>query len=181
MRRMLIALMVSVGVLVLPGSATAQLLDVGAGDLTAGVFPDEELAALESSGYPFAVGGGITSDTSKFAFSAHLGPNGPSGYAVLKRGLLAAGAEAQGHVVCYRPGGIPGVALFTIRIEKAANLGVPVTDFPFITFRVLDSAVTGSTLSDALLATQRHAPDCIDGPVSVGGGPVVRGNIVVKS
>src|SRR3712207_37618 len=78
MRRMLVALAVSAGLLVCPASASGQLLDIGAGDLTAGVFPDGELAALQSSGYSFAVGGGMTSTGDKFAFSARLGPNGPS-------------------------------------------------------------------------------------------------------
>jgi hypothetical protein len=39
-------------------------------DLTAGVFPDDQLAALSSTGHGFGVGGGTTATGTQFAFSA---------------------------------------------------------------------------------------------------------------
>ena len=94
----LVAVALTAGLLSVLGAqaASAQLLDAGTGDLTAGVFPEGEFAALSGSGHPFAVGGGKTI-TEQFAFSARNGPTGPSGYAVIKTPLY----EAQGHVICY--------------------------------------------------------------------------------
>jgi hypothetical protein len=153
------------------GAASAQVLDVSAGDLTAGVFPDDELTALSSSGYPFAVGGGQTPD-GQFAFSAHNGPQGPSGYAVIKTAFY----KAQGHVVCFGST-TPRVAIFTIEIEKASGALAGVA---FVSIGAFDSMQPGGT-GDFFNVHASTGP-CALLPFSLpGSGPVTQGNIVVKN
>ena len=156
-------------------AASAQLLDVSAEDLEAGVFPEGELAALSGSGYPFTVGGGQTR-AAQFAFSAHEGPNGPSGYAVIKTSRY----EAQGHVVCYggnsptEDGG--GVGQFTFRVEQQ------VSDVParFLHIVATDSGQPGGT-GDVLAINRPLAPCVISTAFLFGGGAVTQGDIVVKN
>lgn len=155
--------------------ASAQVLDVGAGDLTAGLFPDDELAALESSGYPFAVGGGQTA-TGQFAFSAHNGPAGPSGYAVIK----TVEAQTQGHVVSYcRNTATPdggGLALFTIKVEQSRGL----TLGEFVSISAFDSRQSGGT-GDGVFFLVSTGPCALLPSFYLGSGPVTQGNIVVKN
>jgi len=117
----------------------------------------------------FAVGGGATG-TLHFAFSAHLGPNGPSGHAVVKDPILG---EAQGPIVCYRETS-PHQAVFFIETKKGSGvlgsetfLGLFAADFtPFAVadfFFVSPTFAIGSCVLDG-------------GP----GGPITQGNIVVK-
>ena len=146
-------------------------------DLTAGVFPNDEFAALGSSGDPFAVGGGVTGVTrTHFAFAAHLGPKGPSGYAVVTTTVLG-GGEAQGHVVCFlNPA--PQEAEFGILIEKASGF-FTFAEFQFVTFLVLDNGEPSpGAIPDGLSIFAGATPCRTDTPV--GGGPVDQGNIVVK-
>ena len=153
--------------------ASAQVLDVDAGDLTAGVFPDEQLATLESSGSPFAVGGGMTA-LEKFAFAAHLGSNGkPSGYAVLKgEAFFRPEFEVQGRVDCYVAGGL-GAAQFGIEIDEKRSSGLTGAG-GFITFDVVDSEVEDT------IKAYRTAVGCTPAlPFAL--GPVIRGNIVVRN
>jgi hypothetical protein len=163
-KRLAASLVVVCALALLPAqAASAEILD-----LTAGVFPDDELAALSSTGDPFAVGGGTTG-TLHFAFSAHLGPNGPSGYAVVRDPTLG---EAQGDVVCYRETS-PHQAVFFIEKTKGSGLfgsrpflGLFAADFtPFAAdfFFATPAFGTGSCVLDSGF-----------------GGPVTQGNIVVK-
>lgn len=153
-----------------PG-ASAQLLDGSAGDLTPGVFPEEEFSLLSSSGYPFAVGGG-TALRDKFAFSAHLGPNGPSGYAVFE--LTRFRTEVQGPVVCYQPLVPDTSAVFSIEVKKANGRRPPAR---FLTVRAVDSGAPGGS-GDTV--TFEQSPSCLSGPI-IGGGAVIQGNIVVQN
>jgi hypothetical protein len=122
----------------------------------------------------FAVGGGTTSDGVDFAFSAHRGPNGVSGYAKLK---LPTGDEVQGHVCSYGPVGGPNATTteFFIVAEKASGNFQSFQAFQFI---VTDGGNPSS-----------GAPDTIrfSGTSSCGFGgvaptrTVAQGNIVVKN
>jgi hypothetical protein len=162
--------------LVLPAqAASADLLDLGTtGDLTAGVFPDDQFSALGSSGYPFAVGGGTTADASRFAFSAHLGPKGPSGYAVIKTIL---NGEAQGNVVCYRTRAPNVAAEFEIQVQKGSGLAGSAL---FLHFVVDDLGEPSSATSDQLVV---HTGDgnCRANADFIAGGVVTQGNVVVKN
>src|SRR5919198_3109608 len=169
MKKVLASLVLAAMVALLP----AQAASADISDLTAGVFPDDELAALSSTGDPFAVGGGATgvSFAVHFAFSAHLGPNGPSGYAVLREPTLG---EAQGNVVCYRQDG-PGEATFFIEKKKGSGFLGSAT---FVGVLVRDSGAQPPG-GDFLLALplSSHQGCAIDSGV---GGVVTQGNIVVK-
>jgi hypothetical protein len=137
--------------------------------LTAGVFPDDQLAALGSTGDPFAVGGGSV-ETLHFAFSAHPGPNGPSGYAVVKDPELG---EAQGDVVCYRETS-PHQAVFFIETKKGTGV---LGSEPFLGLFAAD--FTPFAVADFFFVSPGPGPgSCVldGGP----GGPVTQGNIVVK-
>jgi hypothetical protein len=172
----LVAVALTAGLLSVLGAqaASAQLLDAGTGDLTAGVFPEGEFAALSGSGHPFAVGGGKTI-TEQFAFSARNGPTGPSGYAVIKTPLY----EAQGHVICYLGNtALPeaNAAGFTIRIEKASGF---LAEGSRLHILVDDSGQPGGT-GDAIVLQLPPLP-CIAGDFIIGGGLVTQGNVVVKN
>jgi len=171
MKKLAASLALTAALALLPAqAASADILD-----LSAGVFPDDELAALSSSGDPFAVGGGTLGNPSgtHFAFSAHLGPNGPSGYAVVSDPVFG---EAQGRVCRVGMFVISHEARFSIEVEKGSGtLG----SFPFLVFGAADNEgepPTG-TLADFLVVA----------PGSVCGGGFIflssevdQGNIVVK-
>src|SRR4051794_23358588 len=92
--------------------------------LTAGFSP-----ATASAGYSSAEGGGTSSTGDRFAFSARLGPNGSSGYAVVSNPTLG---EAQGHVCAYFPQASPdNFASFVIFVEKGSGF---YGSSPFIQF-----------------------------------------------
>ena len=169
MKKLAASLMLAAALALLPAqTASADTLD-----LTAGVFPDDELAALSSTGDPFAVGGGTTgvSFAVHFAFSARLGPNGPSGYAVLSEPTFG---EAQGEVVCFRQDGT-GEATFFIEKKKGTGFLASAT---FVGIFVRDSGAQPPS-GDFLLALplSSHQGCAIDGGV---GGVVTQGNIVVR-
>jgi hypothetical protein len=168
----LLASLVAVFALLSAQAASADTLD-----LTAGVFPDDQLSALSSTGDPFAVGGG-SAGTLHFAFSAHCksatgvcpSPTS-SGYAVVRDPTLG---DAQGPVVCFGQGS-PNQAVFYIETKKGSGflgsrpyLGLFAADFnpPFAAdlFFVQPNSATASCTLDS-------------GP----GGPVTQGNIVVKN
>lgn len=170
MRRLavLLALAAGLALLLLPAQAApADILD-----LSAGVFPQDELAAQSSSGDPFAVGGGLSSTGDHFAFSARLGPNGPSGYAVVSNPALG---EAQGHVCGYFPQLFPpNFASFAIVVARGSG---SYGSFPNLQFFVGDLGEPPSGAPDLLAI----------GPIntcSTGGEPpigsVIKGNIVVR-
>ena len=173
MKKVLASLVLVAMVALLP----AQAASADTIDLTAGVFPDDQLAALSSTGDPFAVGGGSV-DTLHFAFSAHCKgaaglcpPPDASGYAVVRDPVLG---EAQGHVVCYRQTA-SNQAVFYIETTRGSGffgsrplLGIFAADFnpPFAAdlFFAFPNFATGSCTFDS-------------GP----GGPVTQGNIVVNN
>jgi hypothetical protein len=142
-------------------------------DLAAGVFPDDQLAALSASGHPFAVGGGLSSTGDHFAFSARLSPNGPSGYAVVRNPALG---EAQGHVCAYNPQAVPSnFASFVIVVEKGSGFYGSVSNLQFF---VGDNGEPSSGPPD-LLAFGPTIGGCTTGgepPI----GAVIKGNIIVR-
>ena len=155
---------------------SAQVASAESFDLTPGVFPEEEFAALSSNGQRFAVGGGtLAVRGTNFAFSAHLDPNGPAGYAVVKD---PTDGEAQGHVC---PAGmifLPGsVAQFWIRVEKGTGtLGL----FPFLQFTAADNGGEPPTgvVADSLVV--QGASACTFPGTFGFGAPVDQGNIIVN-
>jgi hypothetical protein len=149
-------------------AASADILN-----LTAGVFPDDQLSALSSTGDPFAVGGGTVGNASgtHFAFAAHLSPNGPSGYAVVSDPALG---EAQGHVCAYLPA-TTNDARFSINVEKGSGFLGSVSNLDFV---VEDG---GEPPSGADLFVVEAALGCQGQAHGGTGGPVVQGNIVVKN
>ena len=156
-------------------AASADLLDLGTGDLSAGVFPDDQLTALSSSGYPFTVGGGTTADAVQFAVSAHNGPKGPSGYAVVKHPVAG---TAQGHVVCYLasfPFDGGRASFFSIVVEKGSGF---LASSPFLLFRAFDSGQPGGAGDQ--LGIER-APVCAIGLGDFPPTLVTQGNIVIKN
>ena len=172
MKKVLASLVLAAMVALLPAqAASADIID-----LTAGVFPDDQLAALSSTGDPFAVGGG-SADTLHFAFSAHCKgaaglcpPPDASGYAVVRDPVLG---EAQGHVVCYRQTA-SNQAVFYIETTRGSGffgsrplLGIYAADFnpPFAAdlFSAFPNVATGSCTLD------------------IGVRAVTQGNIVVKN
>jgi hypothetical protein len=166
MKKLLASLALAAALTLLPAqAASADILD-----LSAGVFPDDQLAALSSSGGSFAVGGGtlLVPAGEHFAFSAHLGPNGPSGYAVVRSPTLG---EAQGHVCAYRPGS--GAASFFINVERGSGF---LGGFPNLEFLAVDNSPSGA--SDILGVDP--ASLCADITEPTLASPVVQGNIVVK-
>ena len=140
-------------------------------DLTAGVFPDDQLAAQSSSGNHFAVGGGTVSIGTHFAFSAHLGPNGPSGYAVVSDPALG---EAQGHVCLYLPQ-TSNFAAFAIVVERGSGFYGSFPNFQFFAGDFGGEPPSGTP--DSLQLGPRFACGVGGEPP---GGPVVKGNIVVR-
>jgi hypothetical protein len=173
----LLASLVALFALLPAQAASADVLN-----LSAGVFPDDQLAALSSTGDPFAVGGG-TADITQFAFSAHCksatgtcssSGTAPSGYAVVSDPTLG---EAQGHVCAYRTLTTnPNQAQFWFVVEKGSgSFGF----FPFLD--VIASDVGGPNGSpDDLFVSPLGAPSCGAGSATFTGGPVTQGNIVVK-
>jgi hypothetical protein len=163
-KRVAASLMVVSALALLPAQATsADILN-----LSAGVFPQDELTTLSSSGNSFAVGGGTDDLGTHFAFSAHPGPNGPSGYAVVTSPF----GQAQGHVCAYLALG-SDTTTFWIVVEKGSGtLG----SSPNLVFPVRDNG--GSGIPD--LFGVSPVPAC--GTTSEGGARfVVQGNIVVKN
>ena len=174
MKKLTASLALAAALTLLPAqAASADVLD-----LSAGVFPDDQLAALSSSGGSFAVGGGTLGGTlffpaeEHFAFSAHLGPNGPSGYAVVSSPTLG---EAQGHVCAYRPGPAGSrAASFFINVERGSG---PLGGFPNLEFLAVDNSPSGAPdLLEVGVASL-----CSDITEPTPAPPVVQGNIVVKN
>jgi hypothetical protein len=164
-----LAASVAVALALLP----AQAASAGTLDLTAGVFPDDQLALLSQGSDPFAVGGGRIGVT-HFAFSAHLGPNGPSGYAVIRSDNPAIGS-AQGEVTCYRRNTPDFSAGFGIHVKKGSGLLGSAGD---LTFDAIDSGGP-SGLPDFLTISRDLGPGICGGNF-IAGGPVIQGNIVVR-
>jgi hypothetical protein len=173
----LLASLVAVFALLPAQAASADTLN-----LSAGVFPQDELAALSSTGDPFAVGGG-TAGITQFAFSAHCKSAGgcppnsatASGYAVVSD---AASGEDQGHVCEYLPINTnPDAAEFWVIVEKGSGYfgSFPVLDFIASDFG--DEPPNGSP--DNLIIS--GAPFCGTSFGGFTGGPVVQGNVVVKN
>jgi hypothetical protein len=170
----LLASLVSVLVLLPAQAASADILN-----LSPGVFPDDQLAALSSTGDPFAVGGG-SAGTLHFAFSAHcsaancfgLATTDISGYAMVSDPTLG---EAQGHVCAYGHGS--RTAAFEIVVEKGSgflgSLGSLV-----LTVQDFGGEPPNGTVPDELSVF--GGPACSGVFPFLGGGPVVQGNIVVK-
>ena len=174
----LLASLVAVFALLPAQAASADVLN-----LSAGVFPDDQLAALSSTGDPFAVGGG-TAGITQFAFSAHCksatgtcssSGTAPSGYAVVSDPTLG---EAQGHVCAYRTLTTnPNQAQFWVVVEKGSGtLG----SFPVLVFKASDfGGEPPNGVPDEL--TIFGAFSCGTSSLGLTGGPVVQGNVVVKN
>jgi hypothetical protein len=163
MRRLAVLLAAVAALVLVPAQgAPADILD-----LNAGVFPDDELATLSSSGDPFAVGGGTLATGTHFAFSAHLGP---SGYAVVSDPALG---TAQGHVCFYLPQ-FSHVAAFAISVERGSGI---YGSYPYFQFRAFDNGEAPSGTPDLLTLGGNVA--CSVGS-ETGADPVVQGNIVVR-
>jgi hypothetical protein len=164
MRRLAVLLALAAALVLLPAQAApADILD-----LSAGVFPDDELAAQSSSGDPFAVGGGTVSIGTHFAFSAHLGP---SGYAVVSDPALG---EAQGHVCLYLPQ-TSNFAAFAIVVERGSGFYGSFPNFQFFAGDFGGEPPSGTP--DSLQLGPRFGCGVGGEPP---GGPVVKGNIVVR-
>jgi hypothetical protein len=143
--------------------------------LTPNVSPEEQALFSSSGPSPFAVGNGtLAVRETSFDFSAHLDPKGGSGYAVIKD---PTDGDAQGHVC---PGIViesPGTVQFWIEVEKGdGTLGL----FPFIKITATDSGERPRTgaVPDSLVV--QGASACTFPGTFGFGGPVDRGNIVVK-
>jgi hypothetical protein len=184
MKKLVASLALAAAIALLPAQAgSADTLD-----LTAGVFPDNELTAASSSGDPFAVGGGTNAGGTHFAFSAHC-PFGfcrtdsgaAWGYAVVSD----ASGSIQGKVVCYeaRPfGGRPGT-LFGFRVERASGVYAtnPVVLGELAAYLAFDNGKPSSSPPDEFdIAGIADCPLTPGGNAPLGSGPVVQGNIVVK-
>jgi hypothetical protein len=160
-------------------------------DLTAGVFPDDLLAAQSSTGDPFAVGGGTTATGTHFAFSAHCkdatelegcpaDSGTASGYAVVSDPVLG---KAQGHVCAMEVvGGLSGPPPF---VGNFAGLGVVVEkgsgflgSFPYLVVEAVDSGEGPGSLPDLFVA--RPFTSCVSAQKEPRFEPVARGNIVIK-
>ena len=177
MKRLLVSLGLVVALTLLPArAASADILD-----LSAGVFPDDELAALSSSGKSFAVGGGRVNVGTHFAFSAHcksvtgscipiFSETAPSGYAVVRDPALG---EFQGHVCAYDSPG-PNVARIWIVVEKGSGA---FSSFPVLLVSVQDGGPSG--FPDSLVVLDEFVCGAGAG-APITGGAVVQGNIVVK-
>jgi hypothetical protein len=172
----LLASLVAVFALLPAQAASADILN-----LSAGVFPDDQLAALSSTGDPFAVGGG-TAVTTQFAFSAHCksaiggcpaDSGTASGYAVVSDPTLG---EAQGHVCEYRT--LTTIqAEFWIVVEKGSGF---FGSFPVLIFRASDlGGEPPNGIPDELEI--QGALSCGHAGVGLTGGDVVQGNVVVKN
>jgi hypothetical protein len=173
MKKLAASVVVAIALVLLPAqAASADLLDLGTGDLTAGVFPDDQFSTLNSSGHQFAVGGG-TAGTAKFAFSAHNGPNGSSGYLVVKEPFFG---TAQGHVNCYIFLA-PREASFTIEVEKGSGFMGGLEEM-FV--HTLDRDRTG--VPDFVEFGTTSGFPCPQSPSSAfSAGLVLQGNVVVKN
>ena len=168
MKRLAASLTLAAALALLPAqAASADILN-----LTAGVFPQDELTTLSSTGDPFAVGGGTSAIVTHFAFSAHLSSKGPSGYAVVSDPDLG---EAQGHVCAYLPATTNG-ARFSINVEKGSGFFGGLSN---LNFTVEDGGEppSGADLFGVQATTSCGGPDLFGGA----GGPVTQGNIVVKN
>jgi hypothetical protein len=174
MKKLAVLVSLAVVLALVPAQAASANLDVL--DSSAGAFPEDEFAALSSGGHRFAAGGGsLAVRGTNFAFSAHLGPDGPSGYAVVND---PTDGEAQGHVC---PAGmifLPGaVAQFWIQVEKGSGtLGL----FPFLQVTAADNGGKPPTgaVPDSLVV--QGASACTFPGTFGFGAPVDQGNIVVN-
>jgi hypothetical protein len=175
MKKLLASLTLAAALALLPAqTASADILD-----LSAGVFPDDEFAALSSTGDPFAVGGGITATGTHFAFSGHckdasglcnpaFGPPAPSGYAVVSDPVLG---QAQGHVcsaVVFPPFGILNMV-----VEKGSGVLGSSPNFSLV---VTDGGQPPSGADDINVGAP---PNCVSAAIGVT-QVVTQGNIVVK-
>jgi hypothetical protein len=174
MKRLAASLVLATALALLPAQAAPADITY----LSAGVFPDDELAALSSSGDPFAVGGG-TVGTTQFAFSAHCAtafcaPDSgtASGYAVVSDPTLG---EAQGHVCSYFTPSTK-VAVFSIDVEKASGV-FGLTPALFFLAEDLGGQPPSSTADEMEI---RGTDGCGVPVVPLTSGPVVQGNIVVE-
>ncbi|MFO7563803.1 MAG: hypothetical protein R6X02_14250 [Enhygromyxa sp.] len=130
-------------------------------------------SAMTSGPYGFAVGGGDNSTGEHFSFSAHDGPDGPTGYARVEFPTFT----IQGPVTCYANDG-PNAARFGIQITKASG-DVPAGSDGFV-FAVIDNGDPGSAGPDLIGTGFTDTPPVVC-PAQVAGTAVVTGNIVVDN
>jgi len=143
-------------------------------------------AAAAAEPFNFAVGSGITSSESraegeKFSFSAHEGPNGPSGYAKIEFPPSEAyplGFRIQGHITCFTVDA-PNVVRFSFEIEKGTG-SIPPGSEAF-TFYVEDNGKHGNPFPDIMgtgFSPEVPRGEC---PFQQGATPIVKGDIRVHT
>jgi hypothetical protein len=136
----------------------------------------EQKPADANSPGNFAVGSGINEAGEKFSFSAHEGPNGPSGYAKIEfppSEGYPLGFRIQGHVSCFTVDG-PNEVRFGFEIEKGTG-SIPPGSKSFTTWvfdggKGLDAMGTGFSPS---------VPSAC--PFQSGGTSIVKGDLRVHT
>ncbi|MBI1873894.1 MAG: hypothetical protein HYS05_08400 [Acidobacteria bacterium] len=119
----------------------------------------------------------------RFAFSAHDGPNGASGYAVIdvrSIPLPFEPFEAQGPVTCLRVSADGKVATIHIAIEKGSGAATPGDT---LVFTVDDLGNGNSGERDLFRVIERplsFIPPCDDFGLRLGAYPMNAGNITVN-
>jgi hypothetical protein len=189
MKRLAASLTLAVALALLP----AQAASAGILDLNAGVFPDDEFAALSSTGDPFAVGGGTETfqgRTLHFAFSAHQNsPNPPTGYVVLKDvapppTFTGGQDKIEGPVQCLAIAGNLANMVFTVKKTNSTDFVVGEQ----IIWAVLDNGnpnnQTTPDMSSYIIPSAASLGEvsaiCNGQVIATPIAPVTQGNIVVK-
>ena len=130
--------------------------------------------------FDFAVGSGVNSAGEKFSFSAHEGPNGPSGYAKIEfppSRNYPLGFRVQGHVTCFRVV-TPNIVTFSFLIEKGSG-SIPPGSRGFH-FSVTDNGKHGDPSPD-IMGTGFRTTDLNGCPQPGGITPVVKGDIKIRT
>jgi hypothetical protein len=149
-----------------------------AGAAAAGAVEDTD--TTNAKRHPFAVGSGTDEPGEQFSFSAHEGPNGPSGYAKIEFPASASypqGFQVQGHVTCFDVVA-PNTVRFGIEIEKSSG-SVP-AGYNGFTFYVEDNGKRNSQSPDIIgTGFSPEAPTVC--PQQFGTTPVTKGDIRVHT
>ena len=151
---------------------------ISAGAAAAGAVEDTD--TTNAKRYPFAVGSGTDEPGEKFSFSAHEGPNGPSGYAEIEFPASESypqGFQVQGHVTCFDVVA-PNAVRFGFEIEKGSG-SVP-SGYNGFTFYVQDNGERNSQSPDIIgTGFSQEAPTVC--PQQFGATPVTEGDIRVHT
>ena len=151
---------------------------VVAGAAAAGA--DEDTDTTDAKRYPFAVGSGTNEAGERFSFSAHQGPNGPSGYAKINFPASESyplGFRVQGHVTCFEVD-TPNSVRFGIEIEKGSGSIPP--GFEGFTFYMEDNGKRNSQSPD-IIGTGFSAEAPTVCPEQFGATTVTEGDVRVHT